>query len=373
VLSHVMSRPKRILMTLDAVGGLWRYSVDLARCLAAGGIECVLVGCGPAPSDAQQRECRDLRDVALTWTQLPLDWMVEDESALDEVGTTLLAIGREWDVDLLHLNLPSQAALIPDGTPVVVTSHSCIATWWNAVRGDALPPAWQWQRTLTRRGLKRADAVMVPTISHGQALVAAYGPLPRLHQVPNATAMVCTGNAEEPTVFAAGRWWDGGKNAHTLDAAAAWTRWPVIMAGALSGPNGQSVNLHHATSLGELAADDTRALMSRAAIFASPAIYEPFGLAVLEAAARGAALVLSDIPTFRELWDAAALFVQPDDAERFAVAINQLAEDTTLRRRLGALARQRAGAFTSDRQVASVQHVYAEALATHASALATTG
>ena len=39
------------------------------------------------------------------------------------------------------------------------------------------------------------------------------------------------------------------------------------------------------------------------------ALYEPFGLAVLEAAQAGCALVLSDIPTFRELWDGAALFV----------------------------------------------------------------
>ncbi|MFZ0018548.1 MAG: hypothetical protein WAL10_14570, partial [Acetobacteraceae bacterium] len=63
-----MNTPKRILMTLDAVGGLWRYSVDLARCLAAEGIECVLVGVGPAPSEAQQRECCDLGNVTLIWT-----------------------------------------------------------------------------------------------------------------------------------------------------------------------------------------------------------------------------------------------------------------------------------------------------------------
>ena len=137
MLPSPMNTPKRVLMTLDAVGGLWRYSVDLARCLAAEGIECVLVGFGPAPGKAQQRECRDLRNVALRWTRLPLDWMVDEEAALDEVGDTLVAIGREWDVDLLHLNLPSQAAMIADGLPVVVTSHSCIATWWQAVRGYA--------------------------------------------------------------------------------------------------------------------------------------------------------------------------------------------------------------------------------------------
>ena len=54
--------------------------------------------------------------------------------------------------------------------------------------------------------------------------------------------------------------------------------------------------------------------MARAAIFVSSSVYEPFGLAVLEAAGSGAALVLSDIPTFRELWDEAALFAPPGDA-----------------------------------------------------------
>jgi glycosyltransferase involved in cell wall biosynthesis len=360
-------------MTLDAVGGVWRYSVDLVRCLAAEGIECVLVGFGPAPSEAQQRECRDLRNVTLTWTRQPLDWMVEEEAALDEVGDTLVALGREWDVDLLHLNLPAQAAMIGREVPIVITSHSCIATWWLAVRSDALPPAWQWQRTLTRRGLMRADAVMTPSASHGNALLEAYGPMETLHIVPNSTAMASPVNADEPFVFAAGRWWDDGKNPVTLDAAAAQSRWPVIMAGAVSGPNGQSVRLQHALLLGELSADSTFDWMRRAGIFASTAIYEPFGLAVLEAAARGAALALSDIPTFRELWEGAALFVRPDDAEGLAAAINRLADDATLRRRLGQLARARAEVFTSDRQVAGVLGVYAAALAAHASATATAG
>ena len=44
MLSHAISKPKRVLMTVDAVGGQWRYSIDLARGLAADGTQCVLVG-----------------------------------------------------------------------------------------------------------------------------------------------------------------------------------------------------------------------------------------------------------------------------------------------------------------------------------------
>ena len=52
----------------------------------------------------------------------------------------------------------------------------------------------------------------------------------------------------------------------------------------------------------------------RAAIYALPARYEPFGLSALEAALSGCALVLGDIPSLREVWGDAAVFVPPDDA-----------------------------------------------------------
>src|SRR5947199_312178 len=65
----------------------------------------------------------------------------------------------------------------------------------------------------------------------------------------------------------------------------------------------------------------------RAAIFASPALYEPFGLTVLEAAAAGCALVLSDIPSFRELWSGAAVFVDPADSESLHRALRDLSAD----------------------------------------------
>jgi glycosyltransferase involved in cell wall biosynthesis len=358
-------------MTIDAVGGVWRYGVDLARALAASGIECVLVGCGPAPNDSQRHECRSLRDVTLTWAGLPLDWMAADEVAVGGVGETLAEIAQDWNVDLLHLNLPSQAADVPHGVPVVVTSHSCIATWWSSVRRSELPPAWQWQQSLTGRGLERADAVMVPTASHGDSMMRVYGPIANLHVVPNCTTMADMATEKQPMIFAAGRWWDEGKGATTLDAAAARTNWPVVMAGSLIGPDGQTATLRNAQSVGALSADATRALMRQAAIFASPAIYEPFGLAVLEAAASGAALVVSDIPSFRELWHDAALFATPGDPDGLAAAINRLVENPDLRHSISESARCRAASFTSRRQVERVRSIYNQIAAARVPAAAT--
>ena len=81
-------------------------------------------------------------------------------------------------------------------------------------------------------------------------------------------------------------------------------------------------------------------------VFVSPALYEPFGLAVLEAAQAGCALVLADIPTFRELWDGAALFVPPSDDRAIAATLSTITADTALRTRMAAAAERRAADYT---------------------------
>ena len=95
-------------------------------------------------------------------------------------------------------------------------------------------------------------------------------------------------------------------------------------------------------------------------IFASAARYEPFGLGVLEAAQAGCALVLSDIPTFRELWEGAAVFVPAEDPQAFAAAFRQLLADPEEAEWLGRLARVRAGRYTVERMVEGMLDVYRE-------------
>ncbi|MGX7871519.1 hypothetical protein ACVDG5_000060 [Mesorhizobium sp. ORM6] len=48
-------------MTTDAVGGVWRYSLDLARELATGGDSIMLAGLGPQPTAEQVSEAQSLR------------------------------------------------------------------------------------------------------------------------------------------------------------------------------------------------------------------------------------------------------------------------------------------------------------------------
>ena len=362
-----MKAPGRVLMTVDTVGGVWRYAVDLARGLNERGIACLLVGAGPCPASAPAFGSPGPAGTELVWTDETLDWMADGEAALESMPATLAGLARDWRADLLHLNLPSQAAGLPEHLPVLVASHSCVPTWWDVMRGGPLPDRWAWQRRRNRRGLDRADRVLVPSASHAAALIRAYGSAIRLSVVHNATRAPPSGDdGKEPFVLAAGRWWDEGKNASTLDLAAGSSPWPVRMVGALAGPNGQAVSLRHAEALGEVAPEALLALMRRAAIFVSPSRYEPFGLAVLEAATQHAALVLSDIPTFRELWADAALFVPATDPAGFAGAITRLAQDAALRRQLATRAAQIARALTPARQLDGVIGAYASATMRHA-------
>ena len=91
-------------------------------------------------------------------------------------------------------------------------------------------------------------------------------------------------------------------------------------------------------------------VMRDAGIFVSSSLYEPFGLAVAEAARAAIPLVLADIPTFRELWDGAALFFPADDAGALADALNRLAGDPALRRHLGDAAQERSHCYSPEAQ-----------------------
>jgi len=79
---------------------------------------------------------------------------------------------------------------------------------------------------------------------------------------------------------------------------------------------------------------------------------------VLEAAEAGCALVLSDIPTFRELWEGAAYFVPPNDDKAIASAIEQIAADPRQRTLYASAARRRARRYTAEVMAAKVRAIY---------------
>ena len=346
----------RMLLTTDAVGGVWRYSLDLARGLAGHGVSVTIAVLGPEPSTAQMQQAAEF---TVMRTGLPLDWTAARPADLDAAAGILADIARASRARTIHLHAPALVGSALWPAPVVAVAHSCVATWWEAAGDGALPADLAWRAAATARGMASADAVIAPTAAFASALSRAYphaGPVAVVHnghaaQPPGALGW-------EPFVLTAGRLWDRGKNVAALDAAAPAIGAPVLAAGALAGPDGARAELRHANALGELNAAALDARMRAGQVFASPALYEPFGLAVLEAAARGMALVLSDIATFRELWDGAALFVPATEPAALAAACRDILARPDLRARLGRAARTRAAEYRLETTVLATLGVH---------------
>jgi glycosyltransferase involved in cell wall biosynthesis len=231
------------------------------------------------------------------------------------------------------------------------------------VKGTPLPDDFRWRSDLVAQGLSKADAVVAPSRAFAAATERAYDLDRRVLAVHNGrTAQKLRELPQGDFVFTAGRLWDEGKNVATLDRAAARIRAPFQTAGSTEGPNGASIALEHLIALGNLSEARVAGVLAARPIFASAALYEPFGLSVLEAAQGGCALVLSDIATHRELWDGAALFVDPRDDAAFASAVNDLLDRHEERERLGQIARERARQYSPQRMARQMADIYARVL-----------
>jgi len=98
--------------------------------------------------------------------------------------------------------------------------------------------------------------------------------------------------------------------------------------------------------------------MERASIFGHPALYEPFGLCVLEAARARCCLVLAAIPSLQELWDGAAIFINPRDSEAWIYELNHLARDPVRRQKYGRLACAHAAKYRAADSVSKYLGLY---------------
>jgi glycosyltransferase involved in cell wall biosynthesis len=346
------------LITADAVGGVWQYAIELARELRPLGFEAVIALLGPAPSAAQRALAQDLR---LVETGLPLDWLCEGPAPVLAAGAKIAALAKDEGVDLVQLNMPTLAAAAPFHVPVLCVTHGCVATWWEAARNGPLIEQFRWHEAMMRDGLHAADEVVAPTRAYGCVVRERYGLLQEPRTVHNGRRPLAVHPAvPHDHVLTVGRLWDPVKNAALLDQVASRLPFPFHAAGATSGPHAETVKLDHLGLLGEIDELALADALSRRPVFASAANFEPFGLAVLEAAGAGCALVLSDIGTFRELWDGAALFVPPGDEDGFVHAIENLIGDDARRRELAHAAQQRAGRYTPLAMAGSMARIYAQ-------------
>ncbi len=350
----------RVLMTADTVGGVWTYALELVDALAHHDVEVHLATMGRGLRPEQATAAKQSTVVEVHERDFALEWQDDPWDDVDRAGEWLLDLEATVRPDVVHLNGYVHAVL-PWRAPVLVVGHSDVLSWWEAVHGEPAPGTWDTYRRRVAAGLAAADAVVAPTAAMLAALQRHYDC--RGGQViSNCRRSDWVRYArKEPLIVGAGRAWDQAKNLALLDEVSPALPWPVVVAGDQRHPDtGEVAPRSPGTTrfVGDLPFDDLAARLLRASIFVLPAKYEPFGLGALEAAQAGCALVLGDIPSLREVWGDAALYVNPRRADRLENVLLHLIENPVELHEMGTRARNRARLYCPERTAQGYLHAY---------------
>ena len=321
-----------VLMTADTCGGVWTQAVELCRGLSERGHRVTLATSGGPPTGDGRAAVAAIPHVTLHATDHRLEWMPDAAADVRAFGRELLTLCERVRPDVVHLNEFSHGALeftaAARRVPVLVVGHSDVLGWHAAVRGCEAGPEWDGYRRSVAAGLAGADLVAAPTAWMLGELDTRFGPFAASRVLPNGIGTVAEPDPRDrsggpPFVFAAGRYWDEGKNLAALAAVAPRLDLPVKLAG-LPSPGGAAEPPAGVEFLGRLSAGEMTEAYRNAYIYCLPAKYEPFGLTPLEAARGVCALVLGDTPSLREVWGEAATFVPPNDRDALFYAIRNL-------------------------------------------------
>ena len=355
-----------ILVTADTIGGVWTYTRELVTGLVRRGEQVTLVSFGDIPTAAQTRWMDGLKNFNYHPTAFKLEWMLDSEGDMIASAQYLQAIIQESKPDLLHFSQYYYGALACD-VPRVVVAHSDVLSWWSAVQQKQPPETeWlRWYRRIVARGLHAATAVIAPSRWMLEQVELHYGR-------PASGSVIYNGRTptlfnphmtKEESIVTVGRLWDCGKNVSLLLQRELPA--PVHIVGSDRHPE-----LHNGVFAAETVrrnvhldpAQDEKQLvqtLARAGIYAATSQYEPFGLAPVEAALSRCALVASDIPPFRELWDGVAMFFRNNDAESLRDGIDHLVRDPELRRyQANAAYRHTLHRFSAGRMVDDYMSLY---------------
>jgi glycosyltransferase involved in cell wall biosynthesis len=267
--------------------------------------------------------------------------------------------------DVLHA---TSGVAIPPATRsqrVIVTIHDLAFLRYP----ELFPRRW---RMLYRLGLgvaaRRADAILTPSRSTADDVVARGGVDPaRVHVTPLA-ATLPTGAAEParvlerlgvatPYLLFVGTI-EPRKNLVTLVRAYRRAAAGIPHALVLAGPPGWDLEPlsrelaapgpGRIVRTGRLSDAELDAVYRGASAFVYPSLYEGFGLPVLEAMVRGIPTIASNVSSLPEVTEDAALLVDPRSPEALGGAIATVLGDDALASRLGEDGRRRAERFTWD-------------------------
>ncbi len=353
----------RLLLTTDSVGGVWTFTRELSEGLLRSGCDIALASVGPSPSHSQNAWVTRMQSAwgkrfQFSRVDAPLEWMQDNELAFD-AAPALQAIAGCFEADLIHSGQYFAGAL-EIGLPVVLTAHSDVFSWAASCRAQPLgdTPWLRRYRTVVNAGLAKASAIVAPTRWMLDALAENFV-LPATRQViPNGrSAFPACGPTRTLQAVTCGRLWDEAKNVGLLGCIEA--PMPLFVAGETAHQGAALLEqLGSALLLGPLSEAELLALLHRSAIYICTSTYEPFGLAALEAALCGCAVVANDIAPLREVWGDAALYFS--DASSLSALLQQLAIDSHLLSDFQLRSATRAARYTPEAMTAAYLALYEE-------------
>ncbi|HEX2974286.1 MAG TPA: glycosyltransferase family 4 protein, partial [Tepidisphaeraceae bacterium] len=152
----------RLLITTDTLGGVWTYTLELARALRPAQVELVLATMGNPLSEVQRQQAAHLDNVQLAQSTYKLEWMADPWEDVSRAGQWLLELERQHRPDVIHLNGYAHGVL-PFAAPRLIAAHSCVLSWWRAVKGEEAPPEWNRYRQAVATGLRSVQMVVAPS------------------------------------------------------------------------------------------------------------------------------------------------------------------------------------------------------------------
>lgn len=308
----------KVLMTTDNIGGVWTFAIELAAGLQRNDVEVVLAVIGEPLTDVQKDQ---LTGIPYRHFNARQEWMENPWENVYASGKWLLWLKELENPDIMHLNSYTLGCLDWQ-IPVVMTMHSCVLSWWEAVKNEPAPEAWKAYHDHVRAGIQSADMVTAPGSFMLKSAEKHYGTLKNKKLIFNGrSSSLFHLGVKEKLVFSMGRLWDEAKNVKLLIEAAEKINHPVFIAGDMPEENTVQVP-PNVEFLGKLSQQQVASWLSKAWVYALPVKYEPFGYSFLEAAFSGCVLVGGNIPSLHEIWNDAMLYANTTDPDQLADTIN---------------------------------------------------
>ncbi|HTG47526.1 MAG TPA: glycosyltransferase family 1 protein, partial [Actinomycetota bacterium] len=315
-------------------GGIGTYVRELAPALRAEDPSLDLVPFAarwPDPPD------RDVVELPGTIRTLYPRWALTGKPSLPA------ALGR---CAVVHATNPAAVPPAAGGQALVVTVHDLAFDRYPR----AFPPIWRWlYRAGVRAAIRRADVLLAPSAATAADLRDRGADPERIRVTPLAASLAAGTQDPEavlgrlgidrPYVLAPGTI-EPRKNQVRLIRAYRQVAPDVPHALVLAGPDGWGVEEVDAEQArpgpgrivrtGPLDAADLDAVYRGADLVAYVSLYEGFGLPVVEAMARGVAVLGSTTPAVAETAGDAALLVDPEDVADIADGLARVLADERL-------------------------------------------